>query len=637
MRWVASLCVIFVGAGCASSRPPVAFEALSDGYVRGFLARYPVVSTYLGGGGLDPALAELDGELRDVSPEAFAREDQWLEQVDADWAALDEQKLTAPQRIDRRVARAQIAFLLRAHRVRHQQERALDTYVEEPFRGLDFQIQGLTDTHGTPEEWARVTKRVAKIPRFLEQAAAQLEVGLASDRAPDPRMILRDGFGPIADNARYFEHTLIETAQSRGVSGAPLDALKGAGKEAADAYRRFGKRLAQMYGEAGTSTTTVKASLRGDRYALGEPEYDWALKNNLRVDTPARKLFEDSWPIVQATQQEMLALCRQIAAKRGIAKLPDDPAGAFEILDAALSADHPATDAEMLAGYREAGARMVAYARKTGLFDVSADEKLDVMETPEPLRGGGPGAAYYPAPPFKGTGVGRFYVNPTGNDPSQLSSIARASYATLAAHEGFPGHDWNFKVMTMYKKDISALRWLTPGAVEDSSSMWQDSVATEGWGLYAEQLMAEPQPGAPEGFYSPEERLYQLESRLFRELRVRVDIGMHIGALSFDEAAAVWSQVMHGQPGGCSPKDLEKASDAKKKSCRRASSSMYRYSKWPTQAITYRLGKDMLVELRKKAEKAPGFSAKKFHMDFMRQGSIPPGYFADQLVTDTSR
>ncbi len=56
----------------------------------------------------------------------------------------------------------------------------------------------------------------------------------------------------------------------------------------------------------------------------------------------------------------------------------------------------------------------------------------------------------------------------------------------LAAHEGFPGHDWNYKVMTEYRAGISAVRWLTPGAVEDSSSMWEDSMSTEGWALYAE-------------------------------------------------------------------------------------------------------------------------------------------------------
>ena len=101
-------------------------------------------------------------------------------------------------------------------------------------------------------------------------------------------------------------------------------------------------------------------------------------------------------------------------------------------------------------------------------------------------------------------------MTPTGNDKAALQANNRAALADLSAHEGFPGHDWHYKVMTQARDQISPVRWLTPGAVEDSSSMWEDSMAAEGWGLYSEALMAEPQPGAPNGFYTPEEHLYQL-------------------------------------------------------------------------------------------------------------------------------
>ena len=88
-------------------------------------------------------------------------------------------------------------------------------------------------------------------------------------------------------------------------------------------------------------------------------------------------------------------------------------------------------------------------------------------------------------------------------------------------------------------------------AVEDSSSMWQDSMAAEGWGLYSEALLAEPQEKAPHGFYTPEERLYQLRGQLYRDLRVRIDTGIHTGRLSFEEAVSLFSQVVDFQPGSC--------------------------------------------------------------------------------------
>jgi uncharacterized protein (DUF885 family) len=273
------------------------------------------------------------------------------------------------------------------------------------------------------------------------------------------------------------------------------------------------------------------------------------------------------------------------------------------------------------------------------LFDVPTEYQLDVTVTPPPLRAGFDGAAYYPAPPFKKTGVGRFYVTPTGNDLAVLRhEHNRAAMPDLAAHEGFPGHDWHYKVMTQYRDDISPLRWLTPGAVEDSSSMWQDSMAAEGWALYSEALPGEPQAAAPHGFYSPEERLYQLRGKLYRDLRVRIDTGIHTGLMEFEEAVTLFSETVDFLPGSCT--DAKLLNDPNKRaSCETARRAVTRYSKWPTQAITYRLGKDQIISLRKRVQEKLGdrFSAKQFHLEFMRQGTIPATYFGDELLNDLQK
>jgi uncharacterized protein (DUF885 family) len=49
--------------------------------------------------------------------------------------------------------------------------------------------------------------------------------------------------------------------------------------------------------------------------------------------------------------------------------------------------------------------------------------------------------------------------------------------------------------------------------------------------------------------------------------------------------------------------------------------------------VTYRLGKDQILELRRRAEQAlgPKFSAKRFHIEFMKQGTIPASYFGEEL------
>jgi uncharacterized protein (DUF885 family) len=636
-------------AACNANQPKPAQAAPDDpdatlkktlfAYVVEFLRRNPTTNTYLGGAGLDPSLKEADGMLRDYSATALAAEDQWLADTSKALTAIDSSGLSAGARIDREVALAQIRFMLREHQVRKYHERALDTLVSDPFRAIDWQLQGMTrtsdTTYGTAEEWTLLVNRVRAIPRFLNTGQAQIEIGITDNRIPDPRMLLRDGLNTSEANAKYFGHTLPALATER-IGGADRDRtlteLRDACKDAATAYEEFKKFLASTFFESATSTK-VKAVYAGDRYAMGEDEYNWAIKNNFRVDKNASQLYDEAWPIVQTTQGQMVDLARKIGAQHTW-KLPGDGPAAVRAVFDELSKDYPKSDDEMIAWYRDTAFRLVEYARKTGIFDVPADYKLDVVQTPPPLESSIDGASYYPAPPFKNSGVGRFYVTPTHNDRAALQSNNRAALADLAAHEGFPGHDWHFRVMTSARDQISPVRWLTPGAVEDSSSMWEDSMPAEGWGLYAEALMAEPQPSAPDGFYTPEEHLYQLQGKLYRDLRVRIDTGLHTGRMKYDEAVTLFSEVVDFLPGSCDA--TAKKSDAKRASCESAERAIFRYSKWPTQAITYRLGKDQIYALREEVAKALGdkFSEKAFHLAFMKQGTIPVGYFHDQLLAD---
>jgi uncharacterized protein (DUF885 family) len=622
------------------------FKKIHDAYVREFLRRNPTVNTYLGGAGLDPALREADGQLRDHSAAAIEAEDRWLTDTQKSLEAISPDTLSSTLRIDREVALAQVRFLLRQHGTRKYQQRALDTYTDEPFRAIDWQLQGMTQTgektYGTPEEWALVVKRLQVVPKYFQVAQEQLAAGVKSGNTPDHRMLFRNGITAAESTAKYFERTLPDLAAERIAQGAGRDdllkQLNEAAKGAAGAYRGLRDYVAQNFFDNATQPTpaNVKTQFRQDRFAMGEDEYNWALKNNLRMpDATAGKLFDESMAIVNATQAEMVTLAREIG-KRKTMELPEDGHAAVLAVFDELGKDYPKSDAEMVKWYEEAAFRLVEYGRKSGVFDVPADYKLEVVETPPPLRASIDGAAYYPAPPFKTSGVGRFYVTTSGtNDEAVLKENNRASLADLAAHEGFPGHDWHYKVMTQYRDRIAPARWLTPGAVEDSSSMWQDSMAAEGWGLYSEALMAEPQPGFATGFYSPEERLYQLKGKLYRDLRVRIDTGIHTGRMSYDDAVDLFSQVVDFQPGSCRDAGAT-AKPAKRASCDSADRAIFRYSKWPTQAITYRLGKDQIFALRKDAAQIAGdrFSPKDFHVLFMKQGTIPVGYFREELLKE---
>jgi uncharacterized protein (DUF885 family) len=653
------LCLILAAlvlAACQPSSPPPPpaqpsaddqFTPLEHEYAVYMMSRFPVVATYLGGAAFDPSLSQIDGKLRDYSANAIQAEDVRLSGFADRFTALDAGMLSPRRRIDRSVALAEIGFLLHQHQARRHQERSLDSFVDEPFRGVDWQIQGMTPTgtgtYGTEAEWQAVIARLRAVPAYLATAEKQLEAGIAAHNAPDWRVLLEFGLASTQADADYFAKTLQQIASTDIVSPQRETLLKdltAAAGDAATAYLHLRAFVATTFFDNpdGKDVTALKPDYRADHFVFGQAEYDWALHNNLRLDTSAGDLFSQSWPVVTNTRDKMIELARDIATSHKW-KASTDGSAVVRMVFEKLSQDAPRTDAEMVEDYRKTGAALVEYARKTGLFTVPADYKLDVTVTPPPLQAAIEGAAYYPAPPFKTTGVGRFYVTPTGDNVAELrQEHNHAAMADLAAHEGFPGHDWHYKVMTQYRADISPIRWLTPGAVEDSSSMWQDSMAAEGWGLYSESLPAEPQTAAPNGFYTPEQHLYQLRGQIYRDLRVRIDTGVHTGRMQFEEAVTLFSQTVDFLPGSCQDAKALKAV-AKQASCDAARRAITRYSRWPTQAITYEMGKDQILALRKRAQDQFGkdFSTQRFHLEFMRQGTIPAGYFGDELLLAMKR
>ncbi len=369
------------------------FAQAEHDYVVYFLGQFPVVASYLGGDAFDPQLAGVDGRLRDYSPEGLRAEDARLAQFRARFAHLAPAGLSPRRRIDRSVALAEIAFLERQHTVRRHQQKSLDSYVDEPVRGVDWQMQGMTAgsgaAYGTEAQWQAVIARVRAVPGYLATAERQLAAGVAAHNTPDGRVLIDFGVNGAAADADYFESTLPQLASGAIAPAqrvALLDDLADAGAAAAAAYRHLAAMIAAVFFEAPDGGEhALKAEFRADRFALGEAEYDWALHNNLRLSSTAGELFAQSWPAMEATRAEMIALARAIAASHA---WPTAGGGAAIVraVFGELSRNAPQSDAEMLEGYRRAGARLIDYARATGLFDVPTDYRLDVLATPPPLR-----------------------------------------------------------------------------------------------------------------------------------------------------------------------------------------------------------------------------------------------------------
>ncbi len=611
--------------------PAIDFPGLRDRYFIFHLQRNPVTSTYIGGDGYSPQLADTNATLRDFSPTALDAEVKFYRDMRANLGRIAPAGLAPVDLIDYRLMNAQLGFLIHQLADLHYHQRSLDTYVAEPFRGIDWQIQQMVDLGGgllgNEADWQLVIRRTQAIPIYLETAKGNLLAGKAAGRIPDRRMVQRDGIDGSKANTDYFRTTLPKDAQkylgTRDFAQRTLALITAAGIAAANAWEAFAAWLPQTY--------DVNENV--DRFAAGEPEYEWRVHNVLQDSRSAAELYEYGAAQVALYTAKMVDVAREFAAdaKMGISFNTDveKNLGIRKVMDF-LSKDSPKNDDQLFKWYRDAGERAVAYGRERNLFDIPANYHLDVVPTP-PVLQSTIDAAYYPAPPFKKTGVGRFYLTPTGNDPAALKLNNFASVADTAVHEGFPGHDWHFRYMNQHADSISNIRWLTPGAVEDSSSMWSDSMALEGWGLYSEELMAEPAPNHKYGFYSPGEYLYELQGQLLRAVRIRVDVGLHTGRITFDQAIDYFTEHVSFVPNARVNAATDPTARAVSDGALRA---IYRYSKWPTQAITYNLGKNAIIELREacRAATGTGFSAKRFHERFMGMGPVPVAYFRETFL-----
>ncbi len=173
--------------------------------------------------------------------------------------------------------------------------------------------------------------------------------------------------------------------------------------------------------------------------------------------------------------------------------------------------------------------------------------------------------------------------------------------ADLCAHEGFPGHDWQYQFMRQRARSIGNVRWLTPGAVEDSSSMWEDSMSSEGWALYAERL------GLECGFYQdPHSDFGRLGYEIWRACRLVVDTGMH--ALGWTRERAIEYMLANTPSTALNVRN-----------------EIDRYISMPGQALAYKMGELKIRALRRTAQEQLGsaFDVRAFHEVVLRQGSIP--------------
>lgn len=216
-------------------------------------------------------------------------------------------------------------------------------------------------------------------------------------------------------------------------------------------------------------------------------------------------------------------------------------------------------------------------------FDVRPAASMRVERVPEFRQATAPGA-YYNAPAFDGSRPGVFYINLRSVD-----EIPRFSMATLAYHEGVPGH--HFQVALMQElTGVPTFRRLLPF-----------TAYSEGWALYAERLAKEA------GFMDdPLDDLGRLQAEMFRAVRLVVDTGLHHQQWTRERAIA-YMREKTGMPNGDVVAEIE------------------RYLVMPGQALAYKVGMEHILMLRQRARDAlgDGFDIREFHNVVLLGGAMP--------------
>lgn len=261
------------------------------------------------------------------------------------------------------------------------------------------------------------------------------------------------------------------------------------------------------------------------------------------------------------------------------------PGGDIAAAAAHVRARHPAAE-DVIDVYRTRMRAAREFVRSHNLVTLPAHERLDVIETPLFLRHQIPFAAYSEPTPNDPRQQGYYYVTPPA-DEAQLQEHNEAGIPLTCVHEAWPGHHLQFVTANGRPAARTLPRLLNPSAT-----------LYEGWALYCEQMMCE------QGFANePAQRFLLLKDRLWRALRVVLDIELHTRGLSVDGAADRMTAIL-GFPRAHALADLAW------------------YTKAPAVPLGYATGAALINALRRTQGEQPGFVLKEFHDRLLSVGSI---------------
>jgi uncharacterized protein (DUF885 family) len=312
------------------------------------------------------------------------------------------------------------------------------------------------------------------------------------------------------------------------------------------------------------------------KYAVGAEHYNLLLRNKHFLQHDSHSLLALGQALFETTKRQLSEVAAELI-----------PGKSIEDVARRIQDDHPAMD-DVLAAYRKAMESARDFVRHNQLVSFPPKEKLHVVHTPEFRRHEIPFAAYLSPSPKDPDQVGYYYVTPV-TENELLREHNWVGLENTSVHESYPGHHLQFSTANSI-----------PAAATLPRLMNESSVFYEGWALYCEQLMQE------QGFLkSKEHRFVMLKDRLWRALRIIIDVGTQTENMTYDEAADMMVRELH----------FPRA---------QACGDLNWYSQSPSGPMGYALGWSIINRLRDQERKRLGgnFKLRDFHDKLLSAGSI---------------
>ncbi|MEO7111904.1 MAG: DUF885 domain-containing protein [Polyangiaceae bacterium] len=327
-------------------------------------------------------------------------------------------------------------------------------------------------------------------------------------------------------------------------------------------------------------------------YAAGKPLFEFMLHQNYFLTEDSDALLARGKKVFDETLKQLDEVAKKI----------DPNAKSWFDVTAKVKKNHP-TAADLIPSYDREVKRARQFLVDKDAVEFPKGDDCTVTETP-PFERSTITAAYDQPPPFDPVTKGFFFVTPVdpklpkAQQEEMLRENDHGDQVDTAVHETYPGHHLQ---LSFARLNTSLIR----KATSNSSAT---AIFAEGWGLYSEELMSEL------GYYTPEERLMQLEWTLVRAARVLIDIGLHTQGMKFEDGVKMLTDQVH----------LEKTL---------AVSEVKRYTESPTQPLSYLIGREKIFDMRARYKQAQGanYSLKKFHTEVLSHGTIVPGLIEREM------